>query len=86
MLVVLAQQRDGQHEVVDVVEDERVLVRILLLLRQEGDGVVAPMPQRVEMVRGVVAVVVAVAVALWESQYGSFGRKAYADLQVRRSA
>lgn len=64
MLVVLAQQRDGQHKIIDIVEHEGVLINVLLFLRQEGYGVVAPVAQRVEVVRGVVAVVVAVAVAL----------------------
>jgi len=64
VLVVLAQQCDGQHEVVDVVEDQRVLIRVLLLLRQERDGMVTPVAERIEVMRGVIPVVVAVAIAL----------------------
>jgi hypothetical protein len=64
MHIVLGEQGEGDHQVVDVVEDERVLVRVLLLLREESNGVLAPVAERVEVVRGVVAVVEAVAVAL----------------------
>lgn len=63
-LVVLGQDGEGDHEVVDVVEDEGMLVGVLLLLLKEGGGVVAPVAERVEVMRGVVAVVVTVAVAL----------------------
>jgi hypothetical protein len=45
-----------------------VFVRILFLLREEGDGVLAPMAERVEVMGSMVAVVVAVAVALSECQ------------------
>ena len=69
MLVILAQQGDSQHEVVDVIEHECMFVGVLRLLREEGDGVVAPVAERVEVMRGVVAVVVAVAVTLKGRQY-----------------
>lgn len=62
--VVLAQQRDRHHEVVDIVEDEGAVGGVRVLGFEEGDGVLAPVPQRVEVVRGVVAVVEAVAIAL----------------------
>lgn len=45
-------------------EDEGLLGGVRLLLSQERDRVLPPVPPRVEVVRGVVAVVVAVAVAL----------------------
>jgi hypothetical protein len=62
--VVLHEQPDRDHEVVDVVKDEGLLGGVGFLLPEEGDGVVPPVAPRVEVVRGVVAVVVAVAVAL----------------------
>lgn len=64
VLVVLSQEVDCKEEVVDVVEDDCVFVGILLFLREEGDGVIAPVAERVEVVRGVVAIIVAVSVAL----------------------
>lgn len=42
-----------------------MLVSVLGFLRKEGNRVVAPVAERVEMVRSVVAVIVTVAVALW---------------------
>lgn len=50
VVVVLAQKIDGEHHVVDVVEHERMLVGVLLLLRQECDWVITPMSQRIEVV------------------------------------
>jgi hypothetical protein len=64
VIVILPQQVDGKHHVVDVVEHEGMLIGVLLLLRQERHRMVAPMTKRVEVVRGVVTIVVAVAVAL----------------------
>lgn len=64
VLVVFAQQRDSEHEVVDVVEHECMLISVLLLLREEGDRVITPMAKRVEVVGRVVSIIVAVTVAL----------------------
>lgn len=61
--VVFGQQAKRDHEVVDVVEDEGLLVGVGGFLGEEGRGVVAPVAERVEVVRRVVAVVEAVAVA-----------------------
>jgi hypothetical protein len=66
VVVILPQQVDGKHHVVDVIEYEGILIGVLLLLRQERHRMVAPMTKRVEVVRGVVTIVVAVAVALIE--------------------
>ena len=66
VVVVFHEQADSDHEVVDVVEDQGTLLGVGLLLLQERAGVVAPVPQRVQVVRGVVPVVEAVAVALYE--------------------
>lgn len=46
-----------------------MLVRVLLLLREESDRVITPVTEGIEVVRGVVAVIVAVAVALSENKY-----------------
>jgi hypothetical protein len=66
VLIVLPQQVDREEEVVNVVEHNCVFVRILFLLREEGDGVLAPMAERVEVMGSMVAVVVAVAIALYQ--------------------
>ena len=50
MHVVLAQQRDGHHNVVDVLEHKRAAVAILRFGFDEGEGVVTPMAARVEVV------------------------------------
>lgn len=41
--VILHKQPDGDHQVVDIVEDESMLVGVQLLAPQERDGVLAPM-------------------------------------------
>lgn len=64
VLVVLSQQIDCKEEVVDVVKDNCLFVRVLLLLRQESNRVLAPVAERVKVMRGVVAIVVTVSVAL----------------------
>lgn len=64
MHVVLAQQRDRHHNIVDILEDERAAVAVLLLGFDKGDGVVTPMAAWVEVVRCVVTVIEAVAVGL----------------------
>lgn len=64
VVVVFHEQADGHHDKVNVVEDEGCLGGVVLAGLQEGDGVVAPVAEGVEVVRGVVAVVEAVAVGL----------------------
>jgi hypothetical protein len=64
VLVVLPQQVDSEEEVIDIVEHDCMFIGVLLLLRKEGGRVLAPMAEWVEVVRGVIAIVVAVAVAL----------------------
>ena len=64
MHVVLGKQGEGDHKVVNVVEDERVLVGVLLLLGEERDRVLTPVAEGVQVVRGVITVIEAVAVAL----------------------
>jgi hypothetical protein len=64
MFVVLSQQIDGEKEVVDVVKYNCVFVRVLLLLRKERNWVLAPVTERVEVMRGMVTIIVTVSVAL----------------------
>jgi hypothetical protein len=64
MFVVLSQQIDGEKEVVDIVKHNCVFVRVLLLLRKERNWVLAPVTERVEVMRGMVAIIVTVSVAL----------------------
>lgn len=72
VVVILPHEPDGDHDVVDVVEDEGPAVLVLFLGLHEGERVVAPVAARVEVVRGVPAVVEAVAVTL-ESLDGLLG-------------
>jgi hypothetical protein len=65
--IVLLHQLDRDHEIIDVVENQRLFRGVHLLLSQERNGVVAPVTQGIQMVRCVVAVVVAVSVALCRS-------------------
>jgi hypothetical protein len=85
VVVVLPQQVDGQHHVVDVVEHKRMLIRVLLLLRQESHWVVAPMAKRVEMVRSVVSIIVAVPVALLHVSECPEISRATLDIPARQS-
>jgi hypothetical protein len=62
--VVLRKHIERDHQVIDVVKDQRMFVRVLLLLGEESNGVFAPVAEGVEVVRSVIAIVVAVAVAL----------------------
>lgn len=62
--VVLAQQRDGHHNVVDILEHKRVAIAVLRFGLDEGERVVTPMAAWVEVVGRVVAIVDAVAVGL----------------------
>lgn len=64
VVVILPHEPDGDHDVVDVVEDEGAAVPVLRLGLHEGERVVAPVAARVEVVGGVPAVVEAVAVTL----------------------
>lgn len=64
MIVILPQERDRDHDIVDVAEHKRLLRRVLLLRFEEGGWVFTPVPQRVQVMRGMVAVVETVAVAL----------------------
>lgn len=49
-VVVLHQQTDGDEDVVDVVEDEGVLGGVVVACLEEGDGVIAPVAEGVEVV------------------------------------
>lgn len=63
-LVILHHESNGDHKVVDVVEDNGVFFGVSVLGLLEMHRMFAPMTAGVEMVRGVVAVVVALTVAL----------------------
>lgn len=43
VVIVLPQQVNGEHHVVDVVKHECMLIRVLLLLGQECNWMIAPM-------------------------------------------
>lgn len=62
--IVLGKQLDRHHQVVDVVKDQCPIRGIGVLGLEKGSRVVAPMSHRVQVVRGVVTVIEAVAVAL----------------------
>jgi len=67
VVVVLHHEPHGDLEVVDVVEHQSLLGRIGILGLEERERVLAPVTERVEVVRCVVAVVVAEPVALFWS-------------------
>ena len=62
--IVFLQQLHCDHDVVDVVEHQSALLGVRVLLLQKCGGVLAPVAQRVEVVRCVIAVVVTVTIAL----------------------
>lgn len=64
MVVVLSNQMVCHHQVIDILEDQGALRRILVLSLQEADRVVSPMPAGVQVVRCVISVVEAETVAL----------------------
>lgn len=64
MKIVLAQQIDGNEDIVDIAEDERALLCVPGLLLHERRGVVSPVAAGIQVVRGVVTVVEGEAVAL----------------------
>lgn len=64
VVVLEDDQAHRDHDVVNVVEDEGALGSVVGAGLQKGSRVVAPVAERVQVVRGVVAVVEAVAVAL----------------------
>jgi hypothetical protein len=64
VLVVLHQEPNGDHEIVDVVEDQCPLLGIRLLLVEEGLRMVTPVAERVEVMGGMVPIVKAVTVTL----------------------
>jgi hypothetical protein len=66
MVVVFRQQSKRDHDVVYVVEDEGLLIGISMLLSQKCNGMVSPMPARIEMMRRMVSVVEAKPIALEE--------------------
>ena len=64
VVVVAEQEPHRQHQVVDVVEDQRLLPPVRRLVLHEVHRVLPPVPPRVQVMRHVVPVVVAIPVAL----------------------
>lgn len=64
MDIIFPQQVHGKHDIVDIAKNKSMLFSVAILLFQEGDGMIAPVSSRIEMVGGMVAVVIAEAVAL----------------------
>ena len=62
--VILRQQSDRDHQVVDVVEHQCPSFAVRFLRLQEMHGLIAPVTARVQVVCSVIAVVEAVTVAL----------------------
>lgn len=67
MQVVLAQEPVSDHEIVNVAEDEGLFACVARFLVQKAERVIAPVAARVQVVRGVVAVIEAEAVTLLTS-------------------
>jgi hypothetical protein len=68
MIVVLAHQTVGYLEIVDVSEDECSASDVGISALDEGDRLVAPVAEGIQMMRGVVAVVEAETVRLVRGQ------------------
>ena len=64
MHVILRQYSERDLQIIDVVEDQGTFLGIAFLRFEECMWVIAPVTERVEVVRGVVAVVEAEAVRL----------------------
>ena len=64
MFIIAHHEPDSDHEVINVVEDERVLATVGLLALKEMHGVIPPVTEGVEMMRRVITVIVAVPIAL----------------------
>ena len=62
--VVFLHQLDRQHDVVDIPEHQSVFGSIAMFLLQESDRVFTPVSSRIEVVRGVVAIIIAEPIAL----------------------
>ena len=73
--IVLLQELDRHHEIVDIVENKRTSSSIRFFRFDEMKGMVAPVPSWIQVMRRVVAIVEAEAVALCivstESEVGS---------------
>ena len=89
VVVVLQQQADRHLEVINPMKHQRAPRAIRFFRAEEMHRLLAPVPPRVEVVRGVVAVVEADAVALWYtsatklSQRAANGFRAYHDVYHR---
>jgi len=60
---LLLEHSDGQHHVVNVVEDKRATIAVCLLALEEMNRSVSPVTARIEMMGSVIAVVETEAVA-----------------------
>lgn len=84
MPVILFEQRDRHHDVVDVVENERFLRTILRLRFHECHRVIAPMAPGVQVVGGMVAIVEAVSVGLIDEKQLANSIRTKSKLDERR--
>ena len=73
--IVFAQQAICDHQEVDVVEDERAAIGILLLDGEESSRVISPVPAWVKVVGGMPAVVEAIAVGLWCKEVSQISKR-----------
>ena len=73
MFIVFAHQPVRNFEVVNVSKDEGAAVNVGVLALDEGEGLVAPVTEGIQMVGGVVPVIEAEAVGLDESVSGFGG-------------
>lgn len=64
MRIVLPDEPVGDHEIVDIAEDQRMLAGVAIFLLEKRHRVLAPVTAGVEMVRGVVAIIEAEAITL----------------------
>lgn len=87
VVIVLAKEVDGDHDVVDIGEHQRMLGCVFVFGLEECGGVLAPVTEGVQVVGRVVSVVEAVSVTLCdelvERRTGTYAKS---DSRVRRSA
>jgi hypothetical protein len=85
MVIVLHQQSECDLQVVDVVERKCTTGGVLALCLEKRVGMIAPMTAGVEVVRGVVAIVEAITVALCRVSAPDSATLPRGDLQAHQS-
>jgi hypothetical protein len=67
MHVIFLQQLDRNHDVINVVKNKCMLIRVPVLLLDEGNWVLSPMSAGIEVVGGMVSIIVTKAITLYQT-------------------